>query len=95
MQEGVDRATVAAVVGGATIGAGAGTITEVGLAATGSSAAAVVVPPATAAAVVAVAVVQCIHYSMYHIYESSVNQKQAKGEDLCEKSFCDLGIGWF
>ena len=36
-----------------------------------------------------------IHYSMYPIYESSVNQKQAKGEDLCEELFFDLGIGCF
>ena len=31
--------------------------------------------------------------NIHHIYESSVNHKQAKGEDLCEKSFCYLGIG--
>ena len=46
---------VAAVAGGAMIGEGAGTITDVVLVATDCSAAAVVVPPAIAAAVVAVA----------------------------------------
>ena len=39
--------------------------------------------------------VQCIHYNMYHTYISSVNQKQAQGDDLCENLFCDLRIGWF
>ena len=39
--------------------------------------------------------IQCMHYSMYLIGDSSVNQKKAKGEDPCERLFCDLGIGWF
>ena len=28
-------------------------------------------------------------------YKSSVNQKQAKGDNLCEKLFCDLDTSWF
>ena len=44
--------------------------------------------------------VHALHCTVYkvqyvHIYKSSVNWKQAKGEDLYEKLFCDLEAGWF
>ena len=35
------------------------------------------------------------HYSIYHILKSPVDQKQAKGKDLCEKLFFDLDTDWF
>ena len=39
--------------------------------------------------------IKCTHYSIYHILKSLVDQKQAKGDDLCEKLFCDLDTDGF